>query len=220
MASNNEKYIDNQLKWENSYNTVEDFFGKSPSEAAVKAAKVFKDNQVTSILELGGGQGRDTLYFAREGFQVYVLDYAAKGIKDIKQKAVDHNLSNRVTAIQHNVKEPLTFADDSFDGCFSHLLCCMNFKTEELDFLFKEIKRILKNGGINIYTVRNKKDPHFGTGTHLEGNIYNISDFIIHFFDRKTIERFSESFQILQVEELEEGDLPRRIYNVVLRNET
>ena len=83
--------------------------------------------------------------------------------------------------------------------------------------MFKEIRRVLNNGGINVYTVRNKNDPHFGTGDNLIGNIYNVNGFVIHFFDKKIIENLSEGFKILQIEEFEEGNLPRKIYNVVQR---
>ena len=46
-------------------------FGASPSVAAIKASKTFKKEVVADILELGAGQGRDTLYFAKEGFIVH-----------------------------------------------------------------------------------------------------------------------------------------------------
>jgi len=39
-------------------------FGVSPSAAAIKSAETFKKEGVTNILELGAGQGRDTLFFA------------------------------------------------------------------------------------------------------------------------------------------------------------
>ena len=49
-------------------------FGSSPSFAAIAASKVFKRENVNNILELGGGQGRDSLFFARKGFRIDVLD--------------------------------------------------------------------------------------------------------------------------------------------------
>jgi hypothetical protein len=45
-----------------------EMFGREPSDPALKAAELFKQEGKSNLLELGGGQGRDTLFFAREGF--------------------------------------------------------------------------------------------------------------------------------------------------------
>ena len=55
--------------WENAFSSRQDskkfpMFGVSPSAAAIKSAETFKKEGVTNILELGAGQGRDTLLFA------------------------------------------------------------------------------------------------------------------------------------------------------------
>ena len=72
-------------------------FGSSPSFAAIAASKVFKRENVNNILELGGGQGRDSLFFARKGFRIDVLDYSYSGIATINKKANILNLSQFIT---------------------------------------------------------------------------------------------------------------------------
>jgi cyclopropane fatty-acyl-phospholipid synthase-like methyltransferase len=61
--------------WEQTFAERPEMFGEAPSEAARKAAELFTHEGVRTILELGGGQGRDTLFFAHQGFHVSVLDY-------------------------------------------------------------------------------------------------------------------------------------------------
>lgn len=39
------------------------------------------------LLELGGGQGRDTFFFARAGFHVHVVDYAPSAVGAMAEKA-------------------------------------------------------------------------------------------------------------------------------------
>lgn len=73
--------------WEATYSDQAEMFGENPSESAKNAA-IFKQEGKTKILELGGGQGRDTLFFAQNGFHVYVLDYSDTGIKEIKSRRV------------------------------------------------------------------------------------------------------------------------------------
>lgn len=69
------------------------------------------------------------------------------------------------------------------------MLFCMAFTGEEIKFLAQEVKRVLKPGGINVYSVRNLRDPHFGTGIHCGEKMYEVGGFIVHFFDKETIEQ-------------------------------
>ena len=72
-------------------------FGKDPSIAAVKSAKIFKSHRINKVLELGAGQGRDTLYLAKQGFKIDSLDYSKKAIHDIIQKSKINRLDNLIT---------------------------------------------------------------------------------------------------------------------------
>jgi len=71
-----ENILDAQKEhWEDTFARKPDMFGSVPSEAAIAAGAAFKREGAKKILELGSGQGRDTLFFARSGFQVHALDY-------------------------------------------------------------------------------------------------------------------------------------------------
>ncbi|OEF96670.1 class I SAM-dependent methyltransferase [Desulfuribacillus alkaliarsenatis] len=201
--------------WDHSKNP-QSFF-ESPSNAVKIAAKQFKKKGNTKVLELGGGLGRDTLYLAKQGFQVHVLEYTEKGVQTIRDKAKAAGLIDSIIVIQHDVRESLPFEKDYFDYCFSHMLYCMAFTNKELEFLSQEIKRVLKQSAINVYTVRNTKDSMFGTGTHKGGNMYEIQGFIINFFDEIMIKRLSKGFELLEINEFEEGELPKRLYSVTLK---
>ena len=56
--------------------------------------KFIESNNIKSILELGCGQGRDALYFATKGFQIYALDSSKIGIESINSKAKESGLSS------------------------------------------------------------------------------------------------------------------------------
>lgn len=160
------------INWEKTYSLNTEVFGDEPSEVARKTAELFRQEGSTNILELGGGQGRDTLYFASQGFNVTCLDYAAEGVKNIAQKAQEAGLSHAINVICHDVRQSLPFTDASFDACYSHMLFCMALTTVELVFLSQEIRRILKPGGLNVYTVRHTGDSHYGTGISRGEDMY------------------------------------------------
>ena len=204
-------------KWQDMFSETLEMFGAEPSEAAIKSVDIFKQEGVTRVLELGCGQGRDTLYFARNGFKVYALDYSKQGLEAINDKARELGLSNLIATKIHDVRTPLTFADDAFDACFSHMLFCMALTAAQLSFLSKEIRRVLRKDGISVYTVRHTGDAHYKTGIHRGEDMYETGGFIIHFFSREKVELLAKGYEIISIDEFEEGDLPRKLFMVMLR---
>lgn len=192
-------------------------FGAEPSYAARKAAEVFKDEGRVSILELGSGQGRDTIFFARNGLNVRATDYSEPGLEAIRRRSRALGLSESITTLLHDVREPLPFSDESFDACFAHMLFCMALTTTELEHLSAEVRRVLKPGGLCVYTVRTTDDPDYGRGAHVGEGMYKVREFIIHFFSQQQVEHLASGYDIVSIERFEEHTLPRRLFLVTLR---
>lgn len=203
--------------WQTTFSQRPDLFGSEPSEPAQAAAELFKKEGMTRILELGGGQGRDTLFFARNDLHVHVLDYSDRAVDAIAEKVRELGLAGSVTALRHDVRNPLPFGDESFDGCYSHMLYCMALTTAELEFLSGEVRRVLRPKGIHIYTVRHTGDPDYGTGIHRGEDMYEDEGFIVHFFTPEKVERLARGYQLIGIDEFEEGKLPRKLFRVTLR---
>ncbi len=207
-----------QRHWGMMYAEHADMFGREPSYPARRAAEMFAISGAKRILELGSGQGRDTLFFLRHGFQTYALDYSEEGLDAIQKKADLTGLSASLTTIRHDVRQRLPFEDNFFDGCYSHMLYCMAVSTPELEFLSEEVRRVLKPGGLNIYTVRHTADPHYGTGIDRGDDMWETGGgFIVHFFSREKIEHLAKGYEIVSVEEFEETDLPKKLFVVTLK---
>jgi ubiquinone/menaquinone biosynthesis C-methylase UbiE len=207
-----------QPHWEKVFENTCSRFGDEPSYPAQKAAAIFEKEGKKKILELGSGQGRDTCFFVSKGFHVYALDYTKSGLKAIQEKLENIGLSDLIVTLKHDVREPLPFENETFDACYSHMLYCMALTTAELEFLSSEIKRVLKPGGLNIYTARHTRDAQYNTGIHRGEDMYEIAGgFIVHFFSREKVKRLAEGYQNFEVEEFEEGELPRKLYLVTMR---
>ena len=194
-------------------------FGLEPSKAAVNALKSFKEKNIKKIVEFGAGLGRDTLFFAKNSINVEALDYSPTAIKLINKKAKENKLSNNISAKLFDVRKKLPFKDASVEACFSHMLYCMALSNFDLNNLNNEILRVLKPGGINIYTVRHLEDGDYKNGIHVGENLYENDGFIVHFFSKEKIEKTSKGFKILNVEKFEEGAFPRKLYKVTLKKQ-
>jgi hypothetical protein len=86
----------------------------------------------------------------------------------------------------------------------------------QLRSLSSEIMRVLRPGGLCIYTARTSDDPDFGQGVHQGEGMYESGGFIVHFFSRQTVERLADRYEIVEVERFEEGALPRDLFRVTL----
>ncbi|WP_406661928.1 class I SAM-dependent methyltransferase [Methanolobus sp. ZRKC3] len=205
--------------WENVFSKgCANLFGTDASVPAQKAVEMFKNEGKIKILELGGGFGRDTLFFAKEGFDVTVGDYSEQALESLRSGSKELGLSDSITPFCHDVRKPLPFEDGQFDACYSHMLMCMALTTSELEFAMQEIKRVLKKDGLNIYTVRNTTDPQYATGTHRGEDMYEIEGgFIVHFFSREKVDHLAQGYELVDVGTLEETALPRRLYMVTMR---
>ncbi|GAC1448289.1 MAG: class I SAM-dependent methyltransferase [Vulcanimicrobiaceae bacterium] len=207
-----------QEHWDGVFTTQPDRFGSEPSISAKVAAEAFTRLRVPApdILDLGSGSGRDSLFFAQRGMHVVALDFSQVALDALQRTARLAGLSQSIQTVRHDVREPLPFQDAAFDACYSHMLYCMDFTLDELSAMSAEVRRILKPGGIHVYTARTTKDPDFGVGTHRGEQRYEDEGFTVHFFDRRMVERLAAGFRLLEVREFEEGALPRRLFTVTL----
>ncbi len=205
--------------WETMLTERSEMFGLEPSYPASEALAMFKEAGTERVLELGGGQGRDTLFFARNGLGVHVLDYTRAGADSIEQAARVLGIEELVDTAVHDVREPLPVEDGSYDACFSHMLYRMALTTEELRAISKEIWRVLKPGGINVYTARHTGDPDYGLGIHVGEDMYEDEGVVVHFLSREKVERLAAGYQIIEIEEFEEGPTPRKLFMVTSRKQ-
>ncbi len=189
-------------------------FGLEPSIAAKKSLELFKKQNIKKIIDLGAGLGRDTIYFAQNSIQVEALDYSPSGISIINKKAEKQNLSSYVSTKIFDVRRKLPFEDNSVEACFSHMLYCMALTNIELKSLNSEICRILKPGGLNVYTVRHTNDGDYKKGVHRGEDLYENDGFIIHFFSENKVKNLLSGFKNLNIESFEEGNFPRKLFFV------
>ena len=94
------------------------------------------------------------------------------------------------------------------------MLLCMALSTGQIERLVAEVERVLRPGGVFVYTVRHTGDAHYGTGTAHGDDIYEQDGFAVHFFDRALVDALADGWHLDEVQPFEEGALPRRLWRV------
>ena len=121
-----------------------------PYHLAIKYAHEW---QPGGILDIGCGNGRNLLPFAKNKFDCYGVDFSKNMIKEATEYAKKNNIAVKLKVAD---ARNLPFKDESFDYCIS-MATIHNIETEEgrLQAL-KEIRRVLKPGGQAIIGVWNR----------------------------------------------------------------
>lgn len=211
-AVQDELGIQQRKHWEQTYDEHPDMYGMQPSAPAVYAAEAFAEARVRTVLELGAGHGRDTLFFARSGFSVIATDISETGLAQLRAHAAESGADIQTSV--HDITQPLPFADASVDAVYAHMLLCMALSTEQIHAAASEIRRVLRPGGLLVYTVRHTGDAHYNDGIAHGDNIFEHGGFAVHFFDRALVDSLADGWQLGDIHDFEEGALPRRLWRI------
>tara|TARA_B100000508_G_scaffold110809_1_gene88992 strand:+ start:191 stop:844 length:654 start_codon:yes stop_codon:yes gene_type:complete len=201
--------------WESNFSSKPEMFGFEPSYSAKKALDLFKKNNITNIIELGAGLGRDTIFFAQNGIYVHAIDYSLSATNIIKKRSKENNLDALIKVENYDIRKKLNCDNENFQACYSHMLFCMALTNQDLKDLNQEIFRVLKKDGFNIYTVRNHTDGDFKKGKHRGEDMYEMNGFIVHYFSENKIKSLLNGFTNISIENFDEGSFPRKLSLVI-----
>ncbi|NIO44476.1 MAG: methyltransferase domain-containing protein [Candidatus Aenigmarchaeota archaeon] len=154
------------------------------------------------ILDLGCGGGKDSVLFAKNGFEVVSLDFSEKAINFCKENIIRNNVQRSIHIILHDMTKPLKFDDRTFDTVYAHL-SLHYFDDRTTTKIFNEIRRILKVSGLLFVNVKSTDDPLYGKGKKLEKDVFELGH-IRHFFSREYLINKLKGFEILYIKQTRE----------------
>jgi SAM-dependent methyltransferase len=191
--------------WDEIYSTDNSFLGDQPSVLAREAILFFERFGCKRVLELGCGQGRDAIFFARNNLEVRAYDSSKISVSQLNENARRLGFAERIKASQIDLSRELPKIErDAVDAVYSNLFLCMPFSDEELQKLFDFIHRILPGGGrgLHIFSIRDKnKDKSFGKGKVIGKDTFDIDGFKVRFFTKEEILCFANGFRTVETRE-------------------
>ena len=157
-----ENPIDNREYWDRYYqNRV---CPETPSPFAQYVATLVSSGG--HLVELGCGNGRDAVYFARQGLQVTALD--------LSQQAIDTLNAQNVPGARFICGDFITdpcHTPGGYDYAYSRFtIHAINDKQQHM--LLRAMMDALRPGGKFFIEVRSVHDPLFGKGRALERNAF------------------------------------------------
>ena len=169
---------------QNAYNEWSDIYDTNTNltrDLDSKVTRSLLNNQrFDSILELGCGTGKNTVFFAGIGKHVHALDFSKGMIQKAKEKVKAGNVRFDVA----NLTEPWPCADNNYDLISCNLVL---EHIEDLSHIFAEATRVLKTSGQFLVNELHPFRQYKGTKARFERGdetveveafVHHISDFI------------------------------------------
>ncbi len=130
-------------KWDKKYNDQEYITGKEPSNWLKENANLLKTSG--KALDIAGGEGRNSVFVARQGYEVTCLDISENGLKKARDLAQEKK--TKITTL-HADLDISSLPENEYD-----LVLCFNFLDRNL---FPGIRKTLKSGGLLFYETFNQ----------------------------------------------------------------
>ena len=148
---------------------------------AKRCCSLIKNAKYRTLLDIGCGNGRGSLFFARKGFKVTSIDFSKEGLDIFRQKIRKEKIKNIKVAKGSITK--LNFGNNSFDIIYAHL--CLHYFSDKITTrIFNNLFKILKKNGRIFIKCKSTGDYLCVKGKKTEENMYCYKGQFRHFFDK------------------------------------
>ncbi len=166
-------------QYDERYSSEAVYWGTIPSAACYEILKLMPPDQPLRLLDIGCGEGRNALFFARNGYVVDAFDISQEGVE--KTKHLAENIEVNINIFKASVTDfRLT---ESYDILFSSAVfqCVPEAMRPEL---FENYKMFTNPGGLNVFSVFVSK-PFITRAPDGDANSYHwkSGELLTHYHD-------------------------------------
>lgn len=179
------------------YSKQKSYFGEAPSDGLVAMLKKYNVN-VGKALDIGAGEGRNSIYLAQLGFDVTSIEPTKDGANKIIDKSNKLNLKINVLNCDY-------LTDDSKEK-YDFIIAGTSLDHMEKIYLDKAIEKLkasLNLGGLIYIVVFTQEDPGYLKCLDIASECH---DFIKHYFKKNELKNYFKEFDILYYNEYTKPD--------------
>ncbi len=165
------------------YSKDEFYWGHEPNNLCKRVVELFEAENKGKVIDLGCGEGKDIIHFARNGFDTVGVDVSKPGLQKAQRWAEQEGLT--IETIQANLDEfSLT---EMFDVVYSSGTLTYISPTLRQE-KFRNYKEHTNIGGLNVFNVFVEKPfietaPDWGTDEYF----YRSGDLLNYYWDWEII---------------------------------
>lgn len=164
---------------------------------------MLKQRKAATLLEIGSGPGRDSLFFSQEGLDVTCTDQSPEMVRLCREKGLKAEVRSF---------DALGFPARSFDAVFG-LNCLLHVPKDELRRSLEEIRRVLKPDGLFYMGVYGGPDSE---GVW-EKDSYEPKRFFAMYSDENLLKAVGGTFEIVYFNTESMGEGNPHFQSLVLR---
>ncbi|MBO5884893.1 MAG: class I SAM-dependent methyltransferase [Clostridia bacterium] len=136
----------------------DDVYWTSPAPEIYFLCEKWKQKGYKKFLDIGCGFGRNSIYMAKNGYNVYGFDLSEHSVEMTMQKAKNQGVELKDFCVADMLNLP--YQDNSFD-CMLAMNVISHTDKQGFNKVLDEIKRVLKPGGEVYFTVGSKESYWF-----------------------------------------------------------
>lgn len=155
------------------------------------------------IMDIGCGNGRDSIYFSQNGLEVTGVDASEEAISHLNQ----YNRKNSMFVCDDFVTCKALY-QVQYDYFYSRWTIHAVSEKQEWELL-KNVSSAIKKKGLFFIEVRSIKDDLFGKGTKIAKNTYSYNDHFRRFIVKKELEEKLEKLEFEIIYEKEDKGLSK-----------
>ena len=181
---------------------------KDPAEETYYLVQRWENQGKKELLDIGCGLGRNTIFFAKQGFSVHTFDISEDAVKRTREFAKEENV---YIDIKQGDMIHIPYEANSMDCVYSRNVIS-HTDTEGVKKIISEIKRVLKENG-ECYLTLGSKDtwgykqdswPKVDDNTKIrqdEGPEYGVPHF---YADYELIIDLFKDFKIIDIKHIQD----------------
>lgn len=130
------------------------------------------------VLELGCGPGHDAAFFAGRGHTVCATDFSSAALEPARAL---YGATPGLHSCLLDTAASFPFRDGAFDVVYAHL-SLHYFPDQVTRGVFRELRRVLAEGGLLGFACKSTGDPLYGEGRLIEPDMFERHGHLRHFF--------------------------------------